>query len=223
MAKKSFKINPLQKPQISKVIKLLKPAPAKDRSAFASLKSRKTTRFIGDKKLALQELSNILWAACGVNRVKGPFGDPGLTAASASNSREVDVYAFLEEGIYIYEAAARRLVLEAEGDFRAIAIGKGQLSSGSSAPLRLVYIADIDKFSQAGFQEPGLHDREIQKAYYYVDTGIIAGNVYLYAASQGLAAWFHNCDRIGIASKLNLRPGQRVLFGQTIGYPEKGK
>ena len=223
MAKKNIKKFQQQPPQVPKIIKLLKPARAKDTSVFVSLKSRKTTRLIGDKKLSLQELSNILWAAGGVNRAKGPFGDPGLTAASASNSREIDVYAFLEDGIYLYEPSANRLVLEAEGDFRSMAIGKGQLSSGSRAPLRLVYIADIDKFSQAGFQEPGLHDTEIQKAYYYVDTGIIAGNVYLYAASQGLASWFHNCDRAGIAAKLNLRPGQRVLFGQTIGYPEKGK
>ena len=62
---------------------------------------------------------------------------------------------------------------------------------------------------------------EVQKAYYYVDTGIIAGNVYLFAASQGLGAWFHNCDREAVAAALNLRPGQRVLFGQTIGFAGK--
>jgi len=55
-----------------------------------------------------------------------------------------------------------------------------------------------------------------------VDTGLIAGNVYLFAASQGLAAWFHNCDRDRLSRKLKLRPEQRVLFGQTVGYPERG-
>lgn len=202
-------------------ILLLKPTPIWDAPVFASLKKRKTTREISGKKLPPQILSNLLWAACGVNREKGPFGDPGSTAASASNSREIDIYLFLKEGIYLYNPVRHCLTLEAAGDFRKIAIGRGQRSSGNEAPVRLVYIADIDKFSLAGFQEPGLKNPEVQKAYYYVDTGIIAGNVYLFAASQGLGAWFHNCDREAVAAALNLRPGQRVLFGQTIGFAGK--
>ena len=78
--------------------------------------------------------------------------------------------------------------------------------------------ADIAKFAKARFQEPGLKDAEIQKSYYFVDTGLIAGNVYLFAAAQGLAAWFHNCRKPGLAKDLNLRPEQRVLFAQTVGY-----
>jgi nitroreductase len=60
---------------------------------------------------------------------------------------------------------------------------------------------------------------EVQKSYYYTDTGLIAGNVYLFAASQGLAAWFHNCNREAAAKEFNLRSEQRVLFAQTVGYP----
>lgn len=71
----------------------------------------------------------------------------------------------------------------------------------------------------SGFEEPGLHDPEVQKSYYFVDTGIIAANVYLYAASEGLACWFHNCNRLALAEKLHLRTDQRVLFAQTVGYP----
>ena len=70
-----------------------------------------------------------------------------------------------------------------------------------------------------GFDEPGLHDPEIQKAYYFVDTGIIAGNVYLFAAAHGLASWFHNCDRRMLTKHLALQPRQRVLFAQSIGRP----
>ena len=73
----------------------------------------------------------------------------------------------------------------------------------------------------SGYQEPGLQNPEIQKSYYYVDTGLIAGNVYLFAASQGLAPWFHNCNKPGLTAKLNLRADQRVLFGHTVGYPVK--
>jgi len=69
------------------------------------------------------------------------------------------------------------------------------------------------------FLEPGLKDTEEHKSSYYVATGLIAGNVYLFAASQGLAAWFHNCDKENTAKEFNLRPDQRVLFAQTVGYP----
>ena len=61
----------------------------------------------------------------------------------------------------------------------------------------------------------------MQQSYYYVNTGLIAANVYLFAASMGLAAWFHNCDKLGLSTKLNLHKDQRVLFGQTVGYPMK--
>jgi hypothetical protein len=87
--------------------------------------------------------------------------------------------------------------------------------------VRLIYVVDVDKFSKAGFQEPGLNTPETQKAYYYIDTGLIAGNVYLFAASQELAAWFHNCNKAELSKILKLRNDQHVLFGQTVGYPEK--
>ena len=64
-----------------------------------------------------------------------------------------------------------------------------------------------------------MKDAEIQKSCYFEGTGLIAGNVYLFAALQGLAAWYHNCDKPGLAKDLNLRPEQRVLFAQGVGYP----
>jgi hypothetical protein len=62
-------------------------------------------------------------------------------------------------------------------------------------------------------------DSEVQKSNYYTDTGLIAGNVYLFAASQGLAAWFQNCNKEAAATDFNLRTEQRVLFAQAVGYP----
>jgi len=199
-------------------IALPKPAFKRGGSVQAALRARRTTREIGDKPLALPLLAGLLWAACGVNRVKGPFGGPGMTAASASNSQEVGVYVALPGGAYRYEAASHRLAPVCAGDLRALAIGRGQAPAGAMAPMRLIYVADLGKFREAGFQEPGLEDPETQKAYYHVDAGMIAGNVYLFAASQGLAAWFHHCDRAGLAKRLKLGPQERVLFGQTVGF-----
>lgn len=202
------------------VIQLPKPDQKGGKSVLESLRQRKTVRNIGGKKISPQLLSDLLWAACGVNRTKGPFGTAGRTAASASNAQEIDVYVLLKEGTYLYEPALHCLTPIVSGDLRALAIGKGQAPMGAKAPVRLIYVVDMGKFKLAGFQEPGLWDPETQKAYYFVDTGLIAGNVYLFAASQGLAAWFHNCDKVRFSKKMKFGPSQRALFGQTIGYPE---
>jgi hypothetical protein len=126
----------------------------------------------------------------------------------------------MEEGTYLYEPESHRLSPVAFGDNRALAIGPGQRKAGANAPVRLVYVVDIDKFKKAGFQEPGLYDPEIQKSYYFVDTGLIAQNVYLASSSLGLASWFHNCGRAAFAKEIKLKPHQLPLFGQTIGYAE---
>jgi len=205
-----------------KPIKLLKPKPDNDKSLLKVLQQRKTIREISDKKLSLQIISNLLWAAAGINRKTGPFGIPGRTAATASNSQEIDLYVAMEKGVYVYDFNHHQLNPVFEGDLRSLAIGKGQVTFGNKAPVRLIYIADIDKLANtSGYQEPGLQNPEVQKSYYFVDTGMIAGNVYLYAASLSLASWFHNCNKPELTKKLNLRPDQRVLFGQTVGYPLK--
>ena len=198
------------------------PRPFFDRcgTIFEALKMRRTSRSISDKKISLQILSDILWAAQGVNRKLEPFGGPGLTAGSASNSQEIRIYVVTEEGAYLYEPQAHKMTPIASGDSRALAIGPGQGMAGASAPVRFIYVVDIDKFKSAGFQEPGLYNAEIQKSYYFVDTGLIAQNVYLAASSLGLASWFHNCNKTELTKVLKLKANQRALFGQTIGYSD---
>ena len=199
-------------------IKLLKPEVDGGKSVLAALQERKTTRRISEKKLPPQVLSNLLWAAWGVNRKVGPFRQVGRTAASASNSQEMDLYVVLPEGVYLYEAQLHRLAPVLAGDHRAT-VRRRRRRRGAEAPVILVFVADVAKFAKARLQEPGLRNAEIQKSYYNVATGLIAGNVYLFAASQGLAAWFHNCNKPGLAALLKLRPKQHVLYAQTVGYP----
>jgi nitroreductase len=183
---------------------------------------RRTEREFSDRPLSSQMLSDLLWAACGINRRNGPFGGAGRTAASASNSQEVDVYLAMREGTYRYEPVSHGLIPRVAGDLRRLALGARQGDGGANAPVRLIYIADIGRLEHtSGFEEPGLHDPEVQKSYYFVDAGLIAGNVYLFAASRGLAAWFHNCDRPALSSRLGLTPRQRPLFGQSVGYPKR--
>ncbi|MFA4844653.1 MAG: nitroreductase family protein [Candidatus Margulisiibacteriota bacterium] len=205
------------------MIKLPAPKELGKKSVLAALKARKTVREISGKKLSLQLLSNLPWAADGVNRKKGPFGIPGRTAGSASNSQEIDLYVALEDGVYLYEAIPHQLTPVVSGDLRPLAINKGQGNLGANAPARIIYVVDLDKLTHSkGYMEPGLKDEEVQKSYYYVDTGWIAGNLAAYAASQGLTAWFHNCQKGALAEKLKLNSNQRVLFAQTVGWVERG-
>ena len=200
-------------------IALVPPQAEGGKSVLAALKERKTIRNIRDEKLLPQMLSNLLWAAWGVNRQSGPFGQIGRTAASASNSQEIDLYVVLPEGTYLYEAVGHRLDPVVAGDLRAKVNAHGRGGAMTKAPVILIYVVDIAKYSKSRLQEPGLKDMETQKSYYNVATGLIAGNVYLFAASQGLAAWFHNCNKPALASELKLRPQQRVLYAQTVGLP----
>ena len=205
-------------------LRLPSPGTGGGTSVMRALERRKTTRDISGRKFPLRLLSELLWAANGVNRRKGPFGLPGRTAASASNSQEIDVYVAVDEGVYLYDPIGHSLVPVLARDIRPLAISRTQSRMMDAPPVQLLYVADVDRLSHtAGYQEPGLQDPEVQKSYYYVDTGLIAGNVYLFGASRGLAVWFHNCDRNAIARVLNLRTGQRVLFGQTVGYPGRKK
>jgi len=206
------------------VIQLPVPAEEHGMSVFAALKQRRTIREMHPTPMPMQLLSNLLWAACGVNRQTGPFGLSGRTAASASNSQEIDVYVALAGGTYRYEAAQHCLVPVVSKDLRKDALTPGQRDVDVHAPVQMIYVVDVHRLTHtAGFQEPGLLDAEVQKSYYFVDTGIIAGNVYLFAAAQGLGAWFDNCDRASLAHQLGLRAEQRVLFAQSVGYPRIGQ
>jgi len=198
-----------------KPIKLVNPETSGGQSVLASLKERKTIRSMDSRELPPQILSNLLWAAFGVNRPDGLRGRPGRTAASASNSQEIDLYLTFPQGVYLYDAMDHSLKPVTPGDFRH----RARRRRATDAPLSLFFVVDIAKYKEAPFQEPGLKDPEIQKSYYYVATGLIAQNIYLYAASNGLAAHFHNCDKQNTHKEFHLRPEQRVLFAQTVGYP----
>ncbi|MBC7361210.1 MAG: nitroreductase family protein [Candidatus Aminicenantes bacterium] len=156
-------------------------------------------------------------AAFGINRSEGSLirSKPGRTAASASNSQEIDLYVAMPEGVYFYDPGPHRLVPVVAGDFRARAGRRG----AEKAPVNIFFVVDLSRYVVEGQPDPRISDPEVQKSYYYVASGLIAQNIYLYAASVGLAAWFHNCDRENTPAEFKLRPKQKVLFAQSVGYP----
>lgn len=200
------------------VIALPPPGREGGRSVLAALWRRRTVRTISPRPLTRRTLAELLWAAAGINRPEnGPFGGAGRTAATASNAQEIRLYVALPRGLYLYDPSAHRLVLVVGEDLRSLAISRGQ-GTGADAPARLIFTADITKYATAGFMEPGLKDPETQKSYYFAAAGLMAGNISVLAAGRGLSAWFHNCDRRGLAEKLCLPATERPLFGMTVGH-----
>jgi SagB-type dehydrogenase family enzyme len=193
-------------------IKLLPPDLKGGKTLMQSLQERKTSRSFSTKKLPLEVLSNLMWAACGINRQ-----DSGKrTAPSASNRQEIDVYVAMEEGLYLYNAKAHMLEPVLKSDLRrnTTMFIQPSRSSVANAPLQLIYVAD---YSKTAFYT---NDEE-KKFYSAADSGFIAQNVYLYCASAGLATVVRGLvSRDTLAKDMNLRDKQNVVLVQAVGYPE---
>lgn len=184
------------------------------RPLMQALSDRKTNRNISEERLSPQMLSNLLWAAWGVNR----RGANGRTAPSAMNVQEVELFVFLAEGVYRFDAPSHSLKPVLAGDHRA---RTGTQPGVEKAPVSLVYVADLDKYGAARGGR-GISDPALQTAWSNAHCGFIAQNVYLYAASEGLATCFRALVDVPALTKLlNLRPAQKVLYGQGVGYPGK--
>jgi SagB-type dehydrogenase family enzyme len=171
-----------------------------------ALEARQSARVFAPDALPAQVLSNLLWAAFGINRADG-----NRTAPSARNWQEIDIYVVMADGAYVYDAKGHALRPVAGGDHRA---KTGTQPYVATAPLNLVYVADIARTGQSPAEERDLFTP--------ADAGFIAQNAYLYCASEGLAVVVRGLiDRPALAKALSLRPDQKIILAQTIGYPKK--
>ncbi len=169
--------------------------------AFSERRSR---REFATAPLADQVLSNVLWAAFGVNRNDGK----GRTAPSARNAQEIDVYAALPGGLYLYDAGTHSLVLVARVDARKVT---GYQDFVDEAPLDLVYVADHAHMTGGSAEQ--------RLAFSAVCVGAIVENVYLYCASEGLATVVRGwLDSQALARALQLSGDEHVIAAQTVGY-----
>jgi nitroreductase len=184
-------------------IQLPKPQTGAGMPLMQALAKRQTARAFEDKPLPLQTLSNLLWAAFGVNRPRDVKPGLGRTAPSAMNSQDIELDVVTADGAYVYEAEANRLRPVAAGDLR----GKIGATPAAQAAVTLVYVASVkDDWGQ-------------------VDVGFIGQNVYLFAASEGLNAWFYALhgpqEAAAVAAALKLPSEKHPLYAQSVGYPPK--
>lgn len=151
-------------------------------------------------------LSDLLWAAFGVNRPDSG----GRTAPSPMNSQEIEIYAATANGLFLYDARFHQLIELSTEDIRPFC---GKQDFVADAPLNLIYVADFSKL--------GNRDDSRKMIYAAADTGFISQNVYLFCAVSGLSTVVRDwVDRPVLMEKINLRKDQTIILAQTVGYPK---
>jgi SagB-type dehydrogenase family enzyme len=190
-----------------KPIELPKPQSDGGRPLMQVLKDRHTTRAFSTEKLPAQLLSNLLWAAFGINRPT----TGGRTAPSAMNWQEIDLYVATADGLFLYDAKANLLKTVVKEDVRALT---GSQTFVKEAPVNLIYVSDLARTNRASSE-----DRDL---YTGADAGFISQNVYLFCASEGLATVVRgSVDRPALAKAMKLRPEQRIVLAQSVGKPKQ--
>ncbi len=187
-----------------KMIKLPEPKKSGGMPLMDALAQRKTSRAYSPKELDLQTLSNLLWAANGINRPEN-----GLkTAPSAVNWQEIDVYVSLEKGVYIYNAIENTLELYMKGDIRE---ATGRQPFVKDVPVNLIYVADFTRMGDRAY--------EVKHWYSAADAAFIAQNVYLFCASENLATVVRGAvEKEELKKVMNLPEHMHVVLCQSVGY-----
>lgn len=170
---------------------------------MAALKLRRSTREYATRSLSDQTLSNLLWAAFGINR---PSGD--RTAPYWRHIMVIDVYLAMADGVFMYDPEAHALLPYMKDDIRA---DTGLQDFVATAPLNLVYVAHGERMKDVSPED--------RRLYASVDAAFIGQNVYLYCASEGLASVFRGAvDYEKLNRRMKLPDQQFVTFAQTVGY-----
>jgi SagB-type dehydrogenase family enzyme len=186
-------------------IPLPEPETGGGKPLMQALSERQTSRSFSSATLPQQVLSNLLWAAFGINRPESGK----RTAPSAVNWQEIDIYVSLAGGLFLYNAAGHSLDPVSSEDIRA---ATGQQPFVGNAPLNLIFVADYARMGGASQD-----DKDFYSA---ADTGFISQNVYLFCASEGLAMVVRGAiNRSALHKTMGLRPDQKIILAQTVGYP----
>ena len=195
---------PANAAQQTDAIVLPPPQPKGGKPLMEALALRRSTRAYSDRPLPREILSNLLWAAFGINR---PSGD--RTAPYWRHIMVIDVYAVMADGVWLYDPKPHALIPHSHDDIRR---DTGLQDFVAGAPLNLVYAAHGERMQDVSPQD--------RRLYASVDAGFVGQNVYLFCASEGLATVFRGAvDQARLGRALQLGANQFVTFAQTVGYP----
>lgn len=189
-----------------KTIKLLAPQIESGKPLMQALKERRSLREFSPKELPLPVISDLLWAANGINRLDSGYH----TAPTAMNLQEIDIYVAKADGLYLFDPKANALIQILAEDLRVLT---GNQLFVKDAPVNLIFVADLSKMSKMPAEDVNFYSG--------TDTGFISQNVYLYCASAGLATVVRGwIDKPALSKAMKLRPDQRITLSQTVGYPK---
>jgi len=190
-----------------KVIKLNTPDKTRGSALMKALNDRQSIREYSPENLKPQDLSDLLWAANGVNRPDGR-----RTAPTARNLQEVEMYVIFPEGAYLYDHKEHALNPVAAGDFRRAVAGSGQ-DFVTTAPLCIVLVADMNKYGNMAEQS---------KLMAAVDIGIVCQNINVACAAFGLVTVPRgSMDHAALRTALKLKDTHLLLMNNPVGYPKK--
>lgn len=168
-----------------------------------ALAKRSTARAFSTKEISNKQLSNILWAAFGVNRADGK-----RTAPSTMNFQGTDIYVLLKSGAYIFDAKNNKLTQVLSEDIRVMG---GTQTFVKDAPVQLILVSDLSKLGK-GSNEEKMNISNI-------DAGYISQNIYLCCVSEGLVTGARgSVDHKALAAKLKLRQDQSIVIAHSVGY-----
>lgn len=187
------------------VIKLNAPDKTRGAVVMKAFSDRHSDREFAAKELSKQDLSDLLWAANGINRTDGK-----RTAPSALNKQDIDVYVIMKDGAYLYDAQAHALTPVAKGDHRS-AVAGGQ-DFVKEAPLSLVLVSDLSRFGDVS---------DHTKLIAAMDAGIVSQNINLCCAGIGLSTVPRaTMDQKALKEILKLSDNQLPLLNNPVGYPK---
>jgi hypothetical protein len=194
--------------QLSKIIVLNAPDTTKGLPVMKALSQRVSATKWDTAALKLQDMSNLLWAADGINRP----ATSKRTAPSAMNDQDVDIYVFNKTGAYLYDANKNTLNLMAEGDNRNLCAGRQKFDA--LPPVFCVLISDISKFKS------GSDSSKLVLAAF--DAGIVSENISVFCAGAGLATRPRaTMDQDKLRKLLNLKPSQHLMLNNPVSYKEE--
>jgi SagB-type dehydrogenase family enzyme len=194
--------------QTSTPIVLNQPDLAKGLNVMKAFAQRSSQSTFDTTSLKLQDLSDLLWAADGVNRA-----DIGKrTAPSAMNSQDVDVYVSMKTGMYLYDAKKHQLDLVTPGDHRLLVAGRQQ--NFATAPVFCILVSDISRFKS------GTDSLKLQWA--ALDAGIISQNISLFCAGTGLATHTRTTmDVQKLKEVMKLKDSQYLMLNNLVAYKKE--
>jgi len=190
-----------------KDIALAAPSRAGGLTVTESLWLRRSWRGgIDSRELPLQTLSDLLWAANGVNRPESG----GRTAPSAIGAKDVDIYVVMPAAAYRYDAEANTLRWVADGDLRAASSGGQEFVQ--SVPVVLLLVSDTERFGSR-------MDAATIDIFAGIDVGIVSQNISVFCAGHGLATIPRAMmDTVALTAALALKPSQRLLLNNAVGF-----